>query len=202
MCDPAAVASAIPTAPSTSSPSSATTTSPETIDTTYYTWSTFFRALTNQATDTEMRQYIHTRSQLHEASDCARCDKWRDWLFQYSPTVRFLRDSISKLGGDLDASNVQCRRCDTLSASGIRQGAFSGDMGIVLCANHLRDRKTTEDVLSHEMVHAYDYMRFKYDKWNLKHMACTEVSLGSEMRTTSGQGTAQLTFCDRSERML
>lgn len=52
-------------------------------------------------------------------------------------------------------------------------------MGIVLCANHLRDRKTTEDVLSHEMVHAYDYMRFKYDKWNLKHMACTEVSLGS-----------------------
>lgn len=83
---------------------------------------------------------------------------------------------MEKLGGDLDASNVLCRRCDTLSPTGIKQGAFAGDMGILLCANHVKDRKTMEDVLSHEMVHAYDYMRFKYDKWNLKHMACTEVS--------------------------
>jgi inner membrane protease ATP23 len=148
-----------------------------------------------------MRQYIHTRSLIHEASDIARCDKWRDWLFQYSPTVRFLRDSISKLGGDLDASNVQCIRCDTLSASGIRQGAFSGDMGIVLCANHIRDRKTAEDVLSHEMVHAYDYMRFKYDKWNLKHMACTEVSLGSGLMQITGKRIVVLTDYARSERM-
>jgi inner membrane protease ATP23 len=149
------------------------------IDTTYYTWSTFFRALSGQATDTEMRAYIHTRSLLHESSDIARAEKHRDWLLAFSPTIRFLRDSISKLGGDLDSTNIRCIRCDTMSARGIRQGAFAGDMGIVLCANHLRDRKTTEDVLAHEMVHAYDYMRFKYDKWNLKHMACTEVCCAS-----------------------
>lgn len=103
---------------------------------------------------------------------------------------------MSKLGGDLDASNVLCRRCDTLSPSGIRQGAFAADMGIVLCANHLRDRKTTEDVLSHEMVHAYDHMRFKYDKWNLRHMACTEVSLGGEAQDGAGSMTSKLTNGD------
>jgi len=183
MCDAEVLRKTLPptsntASPSPTLPSDASSTTP--IDTTFYTWSTFFRAITGSANDNEMRQYIHTRSVLNEKADCRKCEQWRDWLFQYSPSVRFLRENVSKLGGDLDASNVMCRRCDTLSPTGIRQGAFAADMGIVLCANHLRDRKTTEDVLSHEMVHAYDHMRFKYDKWNLRHMACTEVSLGGE----------------------
>jgi len=52
------------------------------------------------------------------------------------------------------------------------------------------------------MVHAYDYMRFKYDKWNLKHMACTEVSLGSGMMAISRKTIVELTDCYRFERML
>lgn len=75
----------------------------------------------------------------------------------------------------MDSRNVLCRRCDTLSPSGIKQGAFAGERGILLCANHVRDRKSMEDVLAHEMVHAYDFMRFKYDKTNIRHAACTEV---------------------------
>ena len=32
------------------------------------------------------------------------------------------------------------------------------------------------DVLTHELVHAYDFARVKYDVNNLRHLACTEVS--------------------------
>jgi hypothetical protein len=42
----------------------------------------------------------------------------------------------------------------------------------------MRDQGHLEDTMAHEMVHAYDHLRFKLD-WdnNLRHAACTEVSL-------------------------
>jgi hypothetical protein len=42
----------------------------------------------------------------------------------------------------------------------------------------MKDRSHLEDTLAHEMVHAYDHLRFKLD-WddNLRHAACTEVCL-------------------------
>jgi mitochondrial inner membrane protease ATP23 len=41
----------------------------------------------------------------------------------------------------------------------------------------MRDRGHLEDTLAHEMVHAYDHLRFKLD-WSgadLRHAACSEV---------------------------
>ena len=54
-------------------------------------------------------------------------------------------------------------------------GGFSPDHGILLCANELRDRKHLEDTLAHEMVHAWDHLRWKIDWADLRHAACTEV---------------------------
>ena len=144
-------------------------------DPAYYTWSVFFRGILGTASHTDLKKYIQNRSILNEASDCKRCEKWRDWLFQYSPTIVFLKDHVRRLGGDLNETNVLCRRCDTLSNTGIKQGAFSGDMGILLCANHVNSKRKMEDVMAHELVHAYDFMRFKFDKYNIRHSACTEV---------------------------
>lgn len=41
----------------------------------------------------------------------------------------------------------------------------------------MKDQGHLEDTMAHEMVHAYDHLRFKVD-WtnNLRHAACTEVS--------------------------
>ena len=46
----------------------------------------------------------------------------------------------------------------------------------MLCANEMKDQGHLEDTMAHEMVHAYDHLRFKVD-WtdNLRHAACTEV---------------------------
>lgn len=40
----------------------------------------------------------------------------------------------------------------------------------------MRDQGHLEDTMAHEMVHAYDHLRFKLD-WDsdLRHAACTEV---------------------------
>jgi len=58
----------------------------------------------------------------------------------------------------------------------VRQGGgFSPDHGILICANEMRDRKHLEDTLAHEMVHAWDHLRWKVDWADLRHAACTEV---------------------------
>jgi mitochondrial inner membrane protease ATP23 len=93
-------------------------------------------------------------------------------IISAGPVVRFLREQCAELGGDINSSNVRCRPCRSNQFAG-----FDPDYGIVLCSDQLasRSRKDLEDSLAHEMVHAYDYLRFKFDRTNMKHAACTEV---------------------------
>ena len=145
----------------------------------------YFKILTGKMTREGMEHYREDRYKVHEERDCKKCEENRDWLFKHSPTVRFLQDKIYALNGDIDATNVVCRRCPgrVINESGqvYRQsGGFSPDHGILICANEIRDRGHLEDTLSHEMVHAWDHLRWKVD-WagqkDLRHSACTEVSL-------------------------
>jgi len=125
----------------------------------------------------------------NEAADVKRCEEFRDWCFTYSPTVLFMKKNIEALNGDLNAQNVQCRRCPTRrDESGVwhRQGGgFSPDHGILICANEMRNRKHLEDTLAHEMIHAWDHLRWKVDWSDLRHAACAEIrasSLSGECR--------------------
>lgn len=146
-------------------------------------WMNYFRILSGQMTKEGQFHYRESRYKVHEERDCKRCEDYRDWLFAYSPAVRFLSDKIQGLNGKLDPSNVLCRRCPArLEDDGQvhrQSGGFSPNHGILLCANEIRDRKHLEDTLAHEMVHAWDHLRWKVD-WagdkDLKHAACTEVS--------------------------
>ena len=145
-----------------------------TYDPTWYTWSRFFSILTNTASNRQTQEYIHADSIAREAEICKRCESWRNWMFDYSPVVRFMQDKTSQLGGELNDKNVVCRRCDSLSTNA-KKAAFHKDFGILLCANHFGNKGEQEDAMAHEMVHAYDYLRFRYDESNLRHAACTEV---------------------------
>ncbi|KAI9791078.1 MAG: Mitochondrial inner membrane protease atp23 [Peltula sp. TS41687] len=176
-----------PTDPSPSSnplPEKTTTTTTETGyipgNDAWTRWRNTFMLLTGRLTDEGRAQYRHDRDTLFEKQDCQRCEKHRDYLLQYSPIIRFLNDKITALNGDLNPSNIRCVRCVQR-----RAGAFSPDVGIELCANELRDRAHAEDTLAHEMVHAYDHLRFKVDFENLRHTACSEIraaSLSGECR--------------------
>ncbi|CAN3359008.1 mitochondrial inner membrane protease Atp23p [Diutina catenulata] len=104
---------------------------------------------------------------------CHTCESDLKWMLQYSPSVIFMMDSIRKIQKnpeDQVASHVKCDVCPELQG-----GGFHPDYGILLCANRLRSKWQLEDVLTHELVHAYDHVKFKVDLANLNHHACTEI---------------------------
>lgn len=145
------------------------------LDPVYYTWSNTFsilmgRHVTGNRDVSLERKYFEEMDALKADSFCKRCETNRDYLMQYSPVVKFLKDEVAKLGGDLNAKNVHCRMCSTEQG-----GGFHVDHGILLCANKFRNRGHQEDTMAHEMVHAWDYLKWKVDDNNLRHQACLEV---------------------------
>ncbi|KAI9826338.1 MAG: Mitochondrial inner membrane protease atp23 [Thelocarpon impressellum] len=148
-----------------------------------YTWQNWFRILGGRMSEDGMQQFKLDKDARNEAVDCKRCDEWKEYLFKYSPIIRFMQQNVSQLHGDINGSNVRCRRCTTFQS-----GGFHPDHGIQICANELRNRGHLEDTLAHEMVHAYDHLRFRVD-WigDLRHAACSEIrasSLSGECRWT------------------
>jgi inner membrane protease ATP23 len=167
-----------------------------------------FNILTNRMTSTGKDLYREDAYIRNEARDIKRVTAWRDYLLQYSPIVRFMSDGITSLNGRLDADNILCKRCPTRiehvpSPDGafdpitnapltverrVRQGGgFSPDHGILICANEMRSQGHMEDTLAHEMVHAWDHLRFKVDWNDLRHAACSEIrasTLSGECRWT------------------
>lgn len=148
-------------------------------------WVNYFKILTGKVTPEGVFHYREQRYRTHEARDCATCERHRDWLFAHSPVVRFLREKVADLNGTLDETNVVCRRCPArLDADGRtvhrQAGGFSPAHGILICANEVRNRGHLEDTLAHEMVHAWDHLRWKDVDWvgerDLKQAACAEVS--------------------------
>lgn len=144
----------------------------------------YFKILTGQVTNEGIFHYREHRYRANEARDVARCEQYRDWLFAYSPTVRFLNDKIAELnhGQGMTPANVLCRRCPARLTAGLQverqSGGFEPAHGILVCANEVRNRGHLEDTLAHEMVHAYDQLRFEVDfrgERDLRQAACTEV---------------------------
>ncbi|KAL6703885.1 Mitochondrial inner membrane protease atp23 [Coniothyrium glycines] len=159
---------------------------PPKIDPVYYTWSNTFSILLGRMTGSRdlplESSYFHEMDALKADSICARCETNRDYLLQYSPVVKFMGDEIAKLGGSVNAANMLCRMC-----SNEQSGGFSLDHGILLCANKFRNRGHQEDTMAHEMVHAWDHLKFRVEAENLRHQACLEIrasTLSGECRFT------------------
>ncbi|KAL4935151.1 hypothetical protein BDV06DRAFT_217635 [Aspergillus oleicola] len=150
-------------------------------DDTFTHWRNIFNILTRRMPDEEIEKFRVARDLRNEEADCKRCDEQKVFLLNYSPVIRYMRDNIRQLGGDIGPHNVYCRRCTQRKA-----GGFDPDYGVLICANEVKDQGALEDTMAHEMVHAYDHLRFKVN-WsdNLRHAACTEIrasSLSGECR--------------------
>jgi inner membrane protease ATP23 len=147
---------------------------PKPLDPAYYTWSSTFSIFLGRMTgarDVELeKSYFSEMDVVKADSICKRCDENRTYLLKYSPIVKFLSDEVYKLGGDLNDDNILCRIC-----TNEQSGGFSLDHGILLCANKFRNRGHQEDTMAHEMVHAWDHLKFKVENENLKHQACLEI---------------------------
>lgn len=133
----------------------------------------FYRMATGSMSASGQAAYWSDADARYSAIDCARCEKHRDYLLRYSPIIRYMSDNIRRLGGDINASNIRCRTCTTGML-----GGFDHRYGIMLCANYVEKQSVLEDVLAHEMVHAYDHLRFATDldhNTDLRQVACSEI---------------------------
>jgi hypothetical protein len=70
------------TLPSTAPPETINSTTD--IDPSFYTWQTWFKALSGSITEEEAKKYRQARDVIKEESDCKRCEQNRDWLFENS----------------------------------------------------------------------------------------------------------------------
>lgn len=117
--------------------------------------------------------------------DCLKCNEYRDWMLQYSPTIRFMLDEIKKVDPHktVGRHNIICDFCEEWKG-----GGFHPELGVLVCQNRVLDKYHLEDTVSHELVHVYDNAKFKVDWLNLKHHACSEIrasSLSGECRISN-----------------
>lgn len=85
-----------------------------------------------------------------------------------------MSDNIKQLGVDVGKYNIRYRRCE----AGMH-GGFDKTYGSKLYANYLETKSQMKDVMAHEVVYTYGYLRFKVD-WvaqDLRPVACTENSV-------------------------
>lgn len=133
-----------------------------------------------QLSPEEVTRYEARKVEEKDEAQCKQCNEFKKWNLNYSPSVRFMRDEIAKIGGNINASNIICGKCDEM-----KSGGFHPELGILLCQNKIYSRSHCEDTMTHEMVHAYDHCRFEVDWSDLRHHACSEIrasSLSGECR--------------------
>lgn len=136
----------------------------------------------------EVKEYQNDLKYKTNQEECLNCEEYKSWMLSYSPSVRFMIDEINKVNQSkgVDSNDVKdsimCDFCE-----GWKGGGFHPELGILLCSNRIRDKFQLEDILTHELVHYYDNLKFKVNWANLKHHACSEIrasSLSGECRLT------------------
>uniref|UniRef100_A0ACD5V6Q8 Uncharacterized protein n=1 Tax=Avena sativa TaxID=4498 RepID=A0ACD5V6Q8_AVESA len=87
-----------------------------------------------------------------------------------NPMVRFLREKMDQAGCPVWPLLIQAVNCNHAS------GGYNGGRGITVCCNQMRYQDMIEQVLIHELIHAYDDCVGKNIDWkNCGHHACSEI---------------------------
>eukprot|EP00300_Choanocystis_sp_HF-7_P022244 c21429_g1_i1.p1 GENE.c21429_g1_i1~~c21429_g1_i1.p1 ORF type:complete len:198 (+),score=30.08 c21429_g1_i1:141-734(+) len=100
----------------------------------------------------------------------ADCLRWRAKAMQ-DPTVTFMLSKMSESGCPVPADAIQCLSCGPDSML----GGFHPEMGIVLCVENVTSAAMVQEVITHEMVHAFDECRAVMDWNNCLIHACSEI---------------------------
>ncbi|KAH6802851.1 Ku70-binding family protein [Perilla frutescens var. frutescens] len=90
------------------------------------------------------------------------------------PKVRFLIEHLEKSGCRIGSNFIKANNCSEKVAGGFTRG-----FGIVVCSNHVQLQDDVEQVVIHELIHAYDDCRAANLDWtNCAHHACSEIRAG------------------------
>lgn len=101
------------------------------------------------------------------------CEDYIQRSFKH-PTVRFLKEKLEKSGCRMGSDFIKAINCDAEAAGGFARG-----VGIVVCSNHVQLQDEVQQVVIHELIHAYDDCRAANLDWtNCAHHACSEIRAG------------------------
>ncbi|KAF9595483.1 hypothetical protein IFM89_000401 [Coptis chinensis] len=90
------------------------------------------------------------------------------------PMVKFLREHLDKSGCYMGNNFIKAVNCEKEVAGGYVRGK-----GIIVCSNHMNIQDEVNQVVIHELIHAYDDCRAKNLDWtNCAHHACSEIRAG------------------------
>lgn len=88
-----------------------------------------------------------------------------------TPMVKFLKEHMEKAGCTLGDKFIQAVWCNDQVAGGYIRGR-----GVKVCSNHLNFQDEVNQVVIHELIHAYDDCRATNLNWaNCAHHACSEI---------------------------
>jgi mitochondrial inner membrane protease ATP23 len=104
-------------------------------------------------TDNEPPPSRHARS-ARDGMTPEKCESELDDISRKTPMVRFLLEALEKAGCPVNRSFFEVQRCNAAVL-----GGFRPDEGVVLCHNNLTNRTDMENMLTHELIHAYDHCR-------------------------------------------
>ncbi|KAE8706686.1 MLP-like protein 34-like [Hibiscus syriacus] len=91
-----------------------------------------------------------------------------------TPMVKFLMEHMDKAGCKLGDNFIKAVNCEQQMGGGYLRGN-----GIVVCSNHMKIQDDVNQVVIHELIHAYDECRAANLDWsNCAHHACSEIRAG------------------------
>lgn len=107
-----------------------------------------------------------------EAADRYKCEKNVYNCIRSSPLVKLMMDALKSSGCGIDIRrHISCEVCD-YSVSGGYDPTLNQ---IVVCQNVAKNEGLVQGVLTHEMIHMFDYCNNELDFKNIDHLACTEI---------------------------
>uniref|UniRef100_A0A8D8C105 Mitochondrial inner membrane protease ATP23 n=2 Tax=Culex pipiens TaxID=7175 RepID=A0A8D8C105_CULPI len=107
-----------------------------------------------------------------ENLDKIKCERNVYKCVKNSPMVKLMMGALKSSGCAIDIRrHIACEVCD-VSVSGGYDPVLNQ---VVVCQNIARNEGIVQGVLTHEMIHMFDYCRNDLDFKNIDHLACTEI---------------------------
>ncbi|KAJ4432682.1 mitochondrial inner membrane protease ATP23 homolog [Periplaneta americana] len=112
------------------------------------------------------------RGEGKETFDKLSCEENVYYCVKNSPLVKLMLGALKSSGCAVNLRrHIACEVCDP-SVSGGYDPLLNQ---VVICQNVARSKGMVQGVLTHEMIHMFDYCRNNLDFKNLDHLACTEI---------------------------
>lgn len=107
-----------------------------------------------------------------ENIDKIRCESNVYKCVKRSPLVRLMMSALKSSGCPIDIRrHIACEECSYTVTGGYDPVLNQ----VVVCQNMATNEGLVQGVLTHEMIHMFDYCRNDLDFKNIDHLACTEI---------------------------